>query len=503
METLRQRMPDIVIDGRQAYHLYGPWGWLAGSYPHPTYNDEQPESFRPFPDLSFDRVSADRERYTAYFYRNHEFAPGELVPGFITHQTSRSDDTGEMPQKQTDRGIMLTPFRVRDWDYLGWRYSLLSSIAVGAWNNVINYIPARDPQEFKYFPEEDKAFFRRWLEFARLNRELLRRTRTIIGQPAIGKPDGTAAIDRNHGYIFLFNPNARRIDARFPLDEMIGLQGEGQYHIEELYPRRGRRVGKPGLGFWSHGDTFGMELDGHSATVLEIQPAPMPGAIPGPLLFNAPGRVTLTGERLTITGVTGEAGTSETIMILNPTDRPIKAVRVNGRDIPVPVEWTERRTFFELKDLAFDGARFRRAQQVGAFDPTFTGGTFTGRFTVPKRVFDQLAARRRAWPMDWTPEELETTWLAPERLLLYVQIAEPDAKWNATMTIDGRPIELKKAYAAIRPVDSTFVGFYADVSSLTPDEEHTLTLVLPTLKPGQFQGVFFENVETEYTDRIR
>jgi hypothetical protein len=30
-----------------------------------------------------------------------------------------------------------------------------------------------------------------------------------------------------------------------------------------------------------------------------------------------------------------------------------------------------------------------------------------------------------------------------------------------------------------------------------------LTLVLPTLKPGQFQGVFFENVETEYTDRIR
>ena len=42
--------------------LYGPWGWLAGSYSHPTFNDEQPESFMPFPDLHFDRVSADRER---------------------------------------------------------------------------------------------------------------------------------------------------------------------------------------------------------------------------------------------------------------------------------------------------------------------------------------------------------------------------------------------------------------------------------------------------------
>ena len=94
MEELRRRIPDIVIDGRQAYHLYGPWGWLAGSFPHPTFNDEQPESFMPFPDLHFDRVSADRERWTAYRYRNYEFTPSELVPGFITHQTSRADDTG-------------------------------------------------------------------------------------------------------------------------------------------------------------------------------------------------------------------------------------------------------------------------------------------------------------------------------------------------------------------------------------------------------------------------
>ena len=36
-------------------------------------------------------------------------------------------------------------FAFRDWDYLGWKYSLISSIAVGGLNNVINMIPARDP----------------------------------------------------------------------------------------------------------------------------------------------------------------------------------------------------------------------------------------------------------------------------------------------------------------------------------------------------------------------
>ncbi|KKM01238.1 hypothetical protein LCGC14_1796390, partial [marine sediment metagenome] len=34
-ETLRQKYPDIVIDGRQLDMLYGPWIWLSGSYPHP------------------------------------------------------------------------------------------------------------------------------------------------------------------------------------------------------------------------------------------------------------------------------------------------------------------------------------------------------------------------------------------------------------------------------------------------------------------------------------
>jgi hypothetical protein len=51
----------------------------------------------------------------------------------------------------------------------------------------------------------------------------------------------------------------------------------------------------------------------------------------------------------------------------------------------------------------------------------------------------------------------------------------------------------------VRPNRRNFTGFYADVTKIGPGIHH-LDLELPTgLKPGQYQGIFFENVETEYT----
>jgi hypothetical protein len=125
-----------------------------------------------------------------------------------------------------------------------------------------------------------------------------------------------------------------------------------------------------------------------------------------------------------------------------------------------------------------------------------------GRFTVPARVFDQLAARQAAWPIPWTPEDYRSTWLAPQRLLLYVQIAEPDDRWEPRLRIDGREVELRRAYSAIWAARRTFTGFYADVSLLSAGREYQIELDLPRLDPGRFQGLFFQNVETEYTDAI-
>jgi hypothetical protein len=497
LETLRTQVPDIVIDGRQLYQRYGPWIWLAGSYPHPTSTDEQPESFTPFPDLHIDRVSADRQRYTAYWYRSYEFCPSEITPGFFTHQTPRNDESGEMPHISTQKSSdLLVPFRQRDWDYLGWRYSVLSSIATAGWNNVIDMIPARDPEEYRLFSESDKQWFRHWLDWADANRDFLRNTRPILGQPAIGKADGTSAILKDRGYLFLFNPNGEKTLAKFALDASIGLQKQGSYVLKEIYPLEGRLVGKAEAGLWSYGDTVSLTLDGTSALVLKVAPASEPAS--GALLFNAPGQAALAGGSLALTGIRGEVGTDEKLLVLVPKGATVKQVTVNGRTAKF-----QQVSRVLTVPVRFAGAYFGQSQAVELNGPAGgEGGTLQGTFRIPSRVFEQLAARKKAWPIPWTQEDLKTTWLAPGRLLMFVQMAEPDDALDVRLKIDGQPVELRKAYASVRVHRPSFVGFYADVSSLAPEVDHRLQLTLPKLKPDQFRGLVFDNVETEYTDQI-
>jgi hypothetical protein len=134
----------------------------------------------------------------------------------------------------------------------------------------------------------------------------------------------------------------------------------------------------------------------------------------------------------------------------------------------------------------------------------FTGGTFKARFTVPARVFAQLAERKKVWPVTYTEDDLRAPWLGPWRLLLHVPIVEGTDDMAVTLKINGVPVEVLKAYNSVYPQspERTFIGHYADVSRLRPDSPCDIEVGLPTLEPGRFQGVFFENVETEYTRRI-
>ena len=488
LEGLRREAFDAVVDGRQQYQNFGPWTWLAGSYPHPSLTDEQPESFKAFPDLHTDRVSANRQRFAAWTYRVERFAPPEIMPGFITHQSERNDEQGVM---RRDR------FRAKDWDVLGWKYSLVSSIGTAPFHHVINFIPARDAEEYAALSEADKAWFRKWLDWTDENARYLHALRPIIGPPAAGRVDGTAAVVEDRGLLFLFNPNPGRMEARFRLDASIGLVKGERFMIKEIHPEEGRLVGSA-EGIWKRDAEAVIPLAGREAAVFEIFPAPE--KLEGPVLFNVRGAASLASTRLVLTGVAAETGTTQRLLVMLPDKARVRALSVNGVAHPFKADGG-----LVTATVRFAGRAFGRSQSVGDVPAGFAGGVFKARVTVPARVFAQLAERKKTWPVSYSEDDLRAAWLGPWRLLLHIPVVEGTDGMAVSLKVNGVPVEVRKAYNSVYPhaPERTFLGHYADLSRLRPDSPCDIEIGLPPLEPGRFQGAFFENVEPEYTGRIQ
>ena len=71
-------------------------------------------------------------------------------------------------------------FYTKDFDLLGHRYSLLSSIATGGLNNVLCDIPARNASEFDLFPAAARAWIKDSLTWTDDRRALRRRRRAHV-----------------------------------------------------------------------------------------------------------------------------------------------------------------------------------------------------------------------------------------------------------------------------------------------------------------------------------
>ena len=128
-----------------------------------------------------------------------------------------------------------TAQNVRDFDYLGYRYGLMSSIGTAGLNNVLAMLPARDEAEFNLFPAEDVAWINKWLNFTDEHFEALHHTIPLTaldrgpelsaGKPRVGYLDGTASVlpDDSEGFLFLFNAGPRPVQAQLVVDEGMGI----------------------------------------------------------------------------------------------------------------------------------------------------------------------------------------------------------------------------------------------------------------------------------------
>ena len=100
----------------------------------------------------------------------------------------------------------------------------------------------------------------------------------------------------------------------------------------------------------------------------------------------------MDGETLAIAGARGEVGSTTELFVQLPAGRAAAAVTINGQ----PAEIASRAPTGVTVRETFDGAMFRQYQPVVEVPDGFAGGKVTGTFTIPRRIVEQLAARRKA-----------------------------------------------------------------------------------------------------------
>jgi len=519
-----------VVDNRQANHAWGPWMWAeGGTYAEPLQSDEQPGSWMFYEaDLKTDRLSANRQRETAWSYRVQSFAPAEVVPGFALHQTDRDVSpaqknvtAGPGCPRGGGTGRCAELSRRRDFDLLGYRYSLLSAVGTGGANLVLNMLPARDEGEFAAFPAEDVAFFRQWLEWADRSRDLVASTRVLpsTSRPAAGSLDGVSLLRQDGsctGAIFAFSPTATPLNLSLALDASLGCSPP--------HPSSGvpgllllRQIGSSDrsepAGGWARqllraGDALALTVPPTTALALELEPFDGASLVAPLVLGAAAGAASLSADgALSLSRVVGEQGAAAELTVLLPPHGPgaVSRATLNGKvvrfDALPPLDG--RPPAVRIRG-AWAGERFGRAHEIVAAGG-FSGGRWTGTFSVPAAVLEQLAARNRSYDLSYdldpnSNDEANVPWLAPGRLLIWAKYKPLlNDSFNAAGSIDGTPLLMRKAYNTIAPSRARFIGHWADVTRLIkPGVQQTLALQLPPgLKP---QGVHFENVESLLSD---
>lgn len=395
---------------------------------------------------------------------------------------------------------------------MGYKYSLLSTVGTAGQNNVLTMIPARDVEEFKLFPAADLKFIKDWLAWTDTNIRFLRNTAWIaqLGSPAVGSVDGTASMDGDEGYIFLFNPGFVPLVANFTVDEAIGISNasaSASWTVSELYPSPTEFT----VDTWKHGSTVSVSVGGSDCRVLKLTKLTKSSAAPSlpPMLVGSVGTVVASvgqdAGTAVVTGASAPTGSSAVLrVVVAGGSRGLGAAAAN---LVVNGKSCTSTTRNDAGDLAvtatFAGAPIHHAMPIspGAVpQQPWKGGWLNTSFVVPSAMKAQAAARQAAYPIDWGPADYKASWLVPSRLLVYAFIVQPTNNMKLTLMVDGAPVDVTAAYNSRGlPHPRTFLGFYFDASKLSADTPHKLSISVP---PSDFQGLFWENVDTEYTSDV-
>ncbi|MFN8488037.1 MAG: hypothetical protein U0350_10620 [Caldilineaceae bacterium] len=246
---LKESKPGLFIQGFYGTKNFGLWG-LKYTDQHEVYNEQTAIVCTHHTQISDDRQNADGLRFQNYWSMRFRFLP--TVIGHAMHQ--------RMSEGEFDRQL------IKAWDFYGWRYALMSALAVSG-----SLMPAILPVKSDLIPGY-AAFYQKWTQWAKVHFDYVPYTEPFGEQVQPGCIDGYARIKGDHGFIFLFNGNPRPAQITFEVGDEINLQQAGMYEFVELYPAEDRPVrDNHGQALFVLGDKASLTLPANSCKLLALR----------------------------------------------------------------------------------------------------------------------------------------------------------------------------------------------------------------------------------------
>lgn len=484
MGRLKASNPGLFIQGFYGTKNFGLWG-LKHVDQHEVYNEQTIIVSTRHHQISDDRQNADGLRFQNNWSMRFRFTPAV---------------TGHSLVHRIGEGVH-DPELIKAWDYYGWKYAVMSSLAVAG-----SVMPTILPYETSLVPGY-VDFYRKWMHWARDTFSYVNHTEPFGEQVQPGSVDGYARIkngpDGGHGFVFLFNGNPRPAEIRFEVGDEINLQEAGDYEFVERYPaERGTRViDEDGRSIFACGDMARIVVPANECFLLEVRRTKPE---PWPVLLGAEGEVRRQGNEVVVTGIAGLPGSRLPLRVRLADAAGVSRVVVNG----VPQRFTTREGEIAV-DLQMAGEPFIRELDAWTRDDggpfpfpnaeTVRGlaiaTTFRMRAELPRLLeaarpanFDAMAATIAGWQgKDRAPSFNSSSSYhnfvgsRPDRLWLVLPFL---SEANVTAKINGRPIE-----PLLRDAPSN--SWFADITDLVvAGGDNRIDLAVAELPPNAFLGPF-------------
>ena len=247
---LHREFPGLYIQGFYGQKEDGTWG-LRGITQHEGYWEQQCEwGAGIYPDLSSERLNANGVRQQAWWSQNFRFAPAELNHALF----------GRMSQ------MCLDPLELgRTFDHWGWRFGLLSALAVGG-SPTAATIPTRGE------PEWVRSEFAHWVEWAKSTAAPLEVDVAGGSQVRIGGVDWYLRSTATGTWLFLANPAPRMARAEINLSHYSARERIVGRRLRRLHPAPGELfefIGKSDV--VPDSAVFEIEVPAYEVIVLQVE----------------------------------------------------------------------------------------------------------------------------------------------------------------------------------------------------------------------------------------